>query len=80
MDLINVAHYAYKKTHLEYRNAHYPVAFHLIIKYVEELIDKLHFLNMGLHLYRSKSHNYTYGLPLLYISFIVQTIQCKTSE
>ncbi len=57
--------------HLEYRNAHCPGVFQFVIQSVEEPKNNLHFLYMGLHLYRSEPHiQYTYeeGPPLLYIS------------
>ncbi len=44
------------KKHLDYRNVHYPGVFQFVIKSVEESIDIL-YLNVGLHLYRSKPHN-----------------------
>ncbi len=40
--------------HLQNRKDHYSWVFQFIIKTVKGSIDNLHFLDMGLHMYRSK--------------------------
>ncbi len=71
-----------EEKHLDYRQALFPGALQLVIKNVQESIDYLHFLTMGLHIYRSKQQNIRTKRDHVCCIFHVQvhSIQSRTSE
>ncbi len=71
-----------KERHLLHRKSHYPGTFQFMNKSVEKAIDNLLFLNIRLHLYRSKLHNIPVKRSHLWCICHVQvwSIHNRTSE